>query len=116
MRPGWQTDRGRVLLKYGPPDDEQVFLTETDKYPYIIWTYNRLGNQSNVYFVFYDPDLGTNEFPLLHSTLKGEPYNANWRLQLMKVPLPNYGLDPELSSPTEFKDDKVFPSTSGMPR
>ena len=108
-REGWETDRGRVLLKYGVPNDIQRFLTEIDKHPYIIWTYNYLKNQSNVYFVFYDPDLSTNEFPLLHSTLQGEVYNANWRLQLLKSKFPNYNYDPEITSPDIFKDDKVLP-------
>ncbi len=106
---GWETDRGRVLLTYGIPNDVQRFLTEVDKHPYIIWTYNYLRNQANVYFVFYDPDLSTNEFPLLHSTLQGEVYNANWRLQLLKSKFPNYNYDPEMTSPSMFKDDKTLP-------
>ncbi len=113
---GWQTDRGRVLLKYGLPSDVQQFLTEMDKHPYIIWTYNYLGSQSNVFFVFYDPDLSTNEFPLLHSTLSGEPYNANWRLQLLKGKIPNYNYDSEITSPTLFKDDKTIPASTGTTR
>ncbi len=113
---GWQTDRGRVLLKYGLPSDVQQFLTEMDKHPYIIWTYNYLGSQSNVFFVFYDLDLSTNEFPLLHSTLSGEPYNANWRLQLFKSKIPNYNYDSEVTSPTLFKDDKTIPASTGTNR
>jgi len=117
LRKGWQTDRGRVLLKYGPPDDVQSFLTEINAHPYIIWTYNRLNNQSNVFFVFYDPDLATNEFPLLHSTLAGEVYNANWRLMVMRGKVPNYSYDPQVTDPGVFKDDKEFGAgTSGMPR
>lgn len=117
LRKGWQTDRGRVLLKYGPPDDVQAYLTEINAHPYIIWTYNRLNNQSNVFFVFYDPDLATNEFPLLHSTLAGEIYNANWRQMVMRGKVPNYNYDPQVTDPGVFKDDKeIGAGTSGMPR
>ncbi|MGQ9864056.1 MAG: GWxTD domain-containing protein [Bacteroidia bacterium] len=85
LRPGWKTDRGRVFLQYGPPNDRQMLYNEPDKYPYEIWTYNRLGAQQNVIFVFYDPDLITGEFPLLHSNKLGELQNRNWRAFVLRA-------------------------------
>jgi len=85
LRPGYKTDRGRVFIQYGPPNDMQFWLNEPDKYPYIIWTYNQIGAQNNVIFVFYDPDLITNEFPLLHSNKIGELQNRNWRAFLLRA-------------------------------
>ncbi len=85
LRPGYKTDRGRVFIQYGPPNDMQFWLNEPDKYPYIIWTYNQIGSQNNVFFVFYDPDLITGEFPLLHSNKIGEPQNRNWRAFLLRA-------------------------------
>lgn len=85
MRPGWQTDRGRVFIQYGPPNDMQFFYNEPDKYPYQIWTYNQIGSQNQVIFVFYDPDLITNEYPLLHSNKLGELQNRNWRAFLLRA-------------------------------
>jgi GWxTD domain-containing protein len=85
LRPGWNTDRGRVFIQYGPPNDMQYFYNEPDKYPYQIWTYNRLGSQAQVFFVFYDPDLITGEYPLLHSNKIGELQNRNWRAFLLRA-------------------------------
>jgi GWxTD domain-containing protein len=48
--PGWKTDRGRVYIKYGQPDQID---TATDPYmqgEYLIWRYYN----SNLVFVFYD--------------------------------------------------------------
>ncbi|MCX8112950.1 MAG: GWxTD domain-containing protein [Bacteroidia bacterium] len=85
MRPGWKTDRGRVFIQYGPPNDIQFFYNEPDKYPYQIWTYNQIGAQGQVIFVFYDPDLITGEYPLLHSNKIGEIQNRNWRAFLLRA-------------------------------
>lgn len=85
LRPGWRTDRGRVFIQYGPPNDMQFFYNEPDKYPYQIWTYNQIGSQSQVIFVFYDPDLITGEYPLLHSNRIGELQNRNWRAFLLRA-------------------------------
>ncbi|MCS7298082.1 MAG: GWxTD domain-containing protein [Bacteroidia bacterium] len=85
IRPGWRTDRGRVFIQYGPPNDMQFFYNEPDKYPYQIWTYNQIGSQGQVFFVFYDPDLITGEYPLLHSNKIGELQNRNWRAFLLRA-------------------------------
>ncbi len=50
--PGWKTDRGRIYIIYGPPDniyrnDANLFSSEP---PYIIWTYNNL----RLKFIFVD--------------------------------------------------------------
>lgn len=80
---GWRTARGRVLLTYGPPNDFEQHFYENDSYPYEIWRYNRLGVQSGVMFVFYDPDRATEDWPLLHSDKLGERNNPRWRLDLI---------------------------------
>ncbi|MEO0898317.1 MAG: GWxTD domain-containing protein [Bacteroidota bacterium] len=79
IKEGYQTDRGRVLLTYGIPNHKDVHPREAGLLPYEIWRYNNLGPQSNVIFVFFDPDLATNEFPLLHSNKYGEINNPRWR-------------------------------------
>jgi hypothetical protein len=40
-------------------------------------------NQSNRKFVFYNPDLVTNDFELLHSDVTGEYSDYNWKVKLM---------------------------------
>lgn len=95
FRQGWQTDRGRVFLSYGIPNDVERFPSEKNLSPYEVWRYNRLGSQTNVAFIFFDPDLATNEYPLLHSTKYGELNNPFWKTQLTNSGRPGGGIDPE---------------------
>lgn len=92
---GYDTERGRVYLQYGSPDTRTISDHEPSAYPYEIWVYNSLvdkrqaltnpyNKQSNKRFVFYNPDLVSNKYKLLHSTAKGEIYNSNWELLLHK--------------------------------
>jgi len=82
---GYDTDRGRIYLKYGEPSVRNVMDKEPGAYPYEIWTYYKLGdNQTNRKFVFYDPDLATNNYRLIHSDANGEIYDANWSMKLKK--------------------------------
>lgn len=107
IRKGYLTDRGRTLLLYGPPNDLQSFPQEGDKYPYEIWFYNKLGKQQGVIFVFFDPDLITNEYPLLHSNKFGEFNNKSWRNDLIRGKPGTLGADdPEFNKieRTKFRD------------
>jgi GWxTD domain-containing protein len=92
---GYDTDRGRVYLQYGAPDQRTVSEHEPSAYPYEIWEYYTLtdrkqaltnpnNKQSNKRFVFYNPDLVTNKYRLIHSTAKTEIYNTSWELLLHK--------------------------------
>ncbi|MEO0184646.1 MAG: GWxTD domain-containing protein [candidate division WOR-3 bacterium] len=47
---GWRSDRGRIYVKYGPPDEIQSRPYELSSKPYEIWLYYRL----NLKFIFYD--------------------------------------------------------------
>ena len=95
ITPGYATDRGRVYLQYGPPNSMNPYYNEPSAYPYEVWHYYKLENQSNRKFVFYNPDLITNDFKLLHSDAKGEFYNARWELDLHKRDTQSINLDKE---------------------
>jgi hypothetical protein len=82
--PGYATDRGRVYLQYGPPNTMSDHYAEPSAYPYEIWHYYKLGSQSNRKFVFYNPDLVSNDFVLLHSDAQGELPNSRWEMDLHK--------------------------------
>ena len=47
---GWQTDRGRIYIKFGQPDEIGVDNNPVGKYPTQTWFYYRL----NKTFLFYD--------------------------------------------------------------
>lgn len=79
---GFTTDRGRVYLQYGPPNSITKSLNEPNTYPYEIWHYYNLGNQSNRKFIFYNSDLSSKNFYLLHSDAIGEINNYQWRIVL----------------------------------
>ncbi|MDX9751004.1 MAG: GWxTD domain-containing protein, partial [Flavobacteriales bacterium] len=75
---GYETDRGRVFLKYGAPNSMMDRLHEMDALSYTIWHYYRAGRYSDRRFVFYQPDLASNCMELLHSEVPGEISNPRW--------------------------------------
>ncbi|MBC8180198.1 GWxTD domain-containing protein [candidate division KSB1 bacterium] len=76
---GWQTDRGRVYILYGPPDDLERFPSMSENKPHQIWHYHNI--ESGVDFVFIDR-LGFGNYILYHSTKRGELRDDNWRENL----------------------------------
>ncbi|MDZ7765277.1 MAG: GWxTD domain-containing protein [Melioribacteraceae bacterium] len=72
QKEGWKTDRGRVYLMYGVPDEIERFQNESYSKPYEVWHYRNI--EGGVIFLFAD-ELGMNIYRLVHSTKKGELYN-----------------------------------------
>ena len=72
---GSKTDRGRVYLQYGEPDEMELHPNDYDKKPYEIWYYNSI--EGGVIFVFGDIT-GYSDYELLHSTKRGELRDDNW--------------------------------------
>lgn len=61
IRPGWRTDRGRIYIKYGPPDEIDRHPFEPDNPAYEIWYYYYEG----VKFMFMDVH-GFGEYRLMN--------------------------------------------------
>lgn len=77
---GYLSDRGRVLMVYGHPNDKQIVKNKSNTKPYEVWYYNRIQNgQSGIEFVFYNEHGMINEFSLIHSNARGELMNASWK-------------------------------------
>lgn len=93
IRRGYLTDRGRVYLQYGPPDNRTVSLSEPSAYPYEIWHYYKMKKQTNRRFVFYLRDLVTNDYELIHSDALGEVMNPQWQMIIMKRDTPVNSVD-----------------------
>jgi len=75
FREGYKTDRGRILLTYGKPDEIERYPFSMDRRAYEVWHYYSL--QGGVMFVFVDKrEMGTYE--LVHSTARGELYDPEW--------------------------------------
>jgi GWxTD domain-containing protein len=47
---GWRSDRARIFVEHGPPDEIQAYPYELDSFPYEIWLYYK----NNLRFVFVD--------------------------------------------------------------
>jgi GWxTD domain-containing protein len=85
LMPGFRTDRGRVFLKYGPPNAKVQRPNEPEEFPYEIWQYYKIENFSNRRFVFFNPSMIGNEYVLLHSDMPGELFNNRWTLDLSRT-------------------------------
>lgn len=99
---GYQTDRGRIYLQYGPPNtivdrdfdasSSGLISVEEGKsavtggvIPYQIWHYYQLSdNQRNKRFVFANSHLAANIYELIHSDANGELYNPQWQSELQR--------------------------------
>ena len=93
VRRGYDTDRGRVYLQYGAPNeivdkpfDAGASLKDGSygSVPYQIWQYYKLNKQSNRKFVFANPDLALSDYSLIHSDAIGEFNNPNWTRKLSR--------------------------------
>ncbi|MFT7612299.1 MAG: GWxTD domain-containing protein [Parvicellaceae bacterium] len=93
VKEGYVTDRGRIYLKYGAPNTLTDRPHEPSSYPYQVWHYYKLGQFSNRKFIFYLPDLVTNDYEILHSDMRGERQNYRWQIDLQKRTSPFGNLD-----------------------
>ncbi len=74
-REGYKTDRGRIHIVYGTPDDIERHPNEPETRPYEIWSYNAI--QGGVIFVFVQRVSG-GEYELVHSTHRNELHDELW--------------------------------------
>ena len=78
-RDGWRTDRGRVFVLYGDPDEVERVPSSQDAKPHEVWRYLNLEN--GVEFVFVDRT-GFSDYVLVHSTKRGELRDESWQRYL----------------------------------
>jgi len=76
FRKGWKSDRGRVLVKYGEPDEIERNPSSIDTKPYEVWYYNEI--EGGVKFIFIDKT-GFGDLELVHSTARYELQNPDWQ-------------------------------------
>jgi GWxTD domain-containing protein len=80
-REGWQSDRGRVYLIYGEPDEVESNPFSTTQAPYTAWYY--YGNEQEM-FVFADL-MGNGDYLQIYSTVEGEVSYSNWQGMIQNV-------------------------------
>ena len=79
---GWRTDRGRIYITYGEPDNIERHPSSMGQKPYERWFYDRIpGQTGGDYCLFVDMD-GYGNYQLVHSTLRGEISNPEWEAKI----------------------------------
>jgi GWxTD domain-containing protein len=73
---GWKTDRGRILLQYGMPDEIERFPSEISGKAYQIWHYFKI--QGGIRFYFVDVR-SYGVMRLVHSTSRNEIHDFEWQ-------------------------------------
>jgi GWxTD domain-containing protein len=76
--PGWRTDRGRIFIKYGPPDEVLSRPQSGSTKPYEVWKYTRARGKK---FIFMDLTQFGN-FTLIWTDERREATLPNWQVLL----------------------------------
>lgn len=84
--PGYESDRGRIYIQYGPPDRVERVPNEKNALPYEVWFYYTSGDKSNLKFLFFQPGMIAAQMFLLHSNVNDELINPYWKEQLLQDP------------------------------
>ncbi|MAT39909.1 MAG: hypothetical protein CL946_09935 [Ectothiorhodospiraceae bacterium] len=77
FKDGWKSDRGRVFILYGPPDNIERNTNLDTPSPPVIWRYDYI--EGGVEFIFVD-NQGVGNYILVHSTKQGEVYDPRWNI------------------------------------
>jgi GWxTD domain-containing protein len=72
--PGWRTDRGRIFVRYGEPDEVLRRPQSGSTRPYEVWKYTRGRFRK---FVFFD-ETSLGNYALIWTNEQREPSRANW--------------------------------------
>lgn len=76
FKKGYKTDRGRILLMYGVPDEIERFPLNMEHKEHLIWKFFSI--QGGIIFVFVDKQ-GFGDLELVHSTARGELSDPDWQ-------------------------------------
>jgi GWxTD domain-containing protein len=79
--PGWKTDRGRIYVKNGVPEETLDRGSEGRSVPYQVWRYRRGRDR---YYIFADRSSGLDIFQLIHTNDVKENGQPNWQEILRK--------------------------------
>ncbi|MBR3090727.1 MAG: GWxTD domain-containing protein [Bacteroidetes bacterium] len=72
---GWKTDRGKVYIKFGEPDQMDKNSATPSKHAYDVWYYTGIDGGGEFYFIDMH---GMGVYNLIHSTAFGYIHNDNW--------------------------------------
>jgi GWxTD domain-containing protein len=75
---GWRTDRGRIYLKYGPPDRTLRRHSPGTRLPFEVWRYSAKQGARERKYCFVDLT-GFGNYTLVYSNDPAEPTWGDWR-------------------------------------
>ena len=75
---GWRTDRGRIFIRYGPPDEVLDRGHSGATRPYVAWKYTKGKRQK---FVFLD-NTSFGNYELIWTDERSEPSRPDWQQEL----------------------------------
>ncbi len=78
---GWKTDRGRIYMIYGEPDEIEYYPSSAELEPFERWSYYNHPRQGSIFFIFVD-ETGYGDYRLKHSNAKGEVTDYEWERRL----------------------------------
>jgi GWxTD domain-containing protein len=78
--PGWRTDRGRILIRYGEPEFHLQEAVPRGQYPWEVWRYMS-GRAGGYKYVFVD-ETGFGNWALVFTNNLREPTRSNWEALL----------------------------------
>lgn len=73
---GWKTDRGRIAMKFGLPNEVERYPAETNARPYEVWYYYSEGRKQ---FIFADLE-GLGRYELIYSSDERELTRPDWKI------------------------------------
>jgi GWxTD domain-containing protein len=76
--PGWRSDRGRIFLKYGTPEETLRRPVSEDSPPFEVWKYSR---PRQLKYVFLD-ETGLGNYQLIYTNDRLETSRADWTERL----------------------------------
>ncbi len=83
-KPGYETERGFMYLRYGAPSEVITSVNESGALPYEIWQYNNLKEMggkdiANAVILYYKTSQSDIDYRVLHTNIGGELHNSGWR-------------------------------------
>jgi len=76
---GWKTEKGRVHILFGEPEEIKNRASSPQVTTYEIWEYNT--SQGKLIFYFVD-EFNTNQWRLVHSNARGEIFDKEWECKI----------------------------------
>ena len=82
-RQGFETDRGRVYLTYGPPSELDREPYDPKFNPHEIWNYENIPGEGRSIFIFADR-YSSAQMELIHSSVVGEISVPDWQQEILR--------------------------------